>query len=49
VQALAQRTCTLHTEEEAGALPERECPICRDDFAAGDKVDSLYQLNPVDP
>lgn len=25
-------------EEDAVSLPERECPICRDDFAAGDKV-----------
>lgn len=38
VFALAERTSTLRTEEDAARLPERECPICRDDFVAGAKV-----------
>ena len=31
-------SCRYSTEEDAASLPERECPICRDDFAVGNKV-----------
>ena len=37
VYALAERTTTLAAHDMA-ALPERECPICRDDFAVGERV-----------
>ena len=34
-----QRFCILYVEEaDVVGLPERECPICRDDFTTGDKV-----------
>ena len=36
--ALAERTVTLRTLENVEALGESECPICREDYAAGDRV-----------
>ena len=38
VFALAERTSTIRTAQDAARLPERECPICRDDFIVGAKV-----------